>query len=107
MATLLFNNIEQDVKFLNALNIDLVFKNLVNENHDIFKQENYDYIEINDNYNYRPDRVAYDVYKVDLYYPIILASNNIGSIIEFTTDRLGHKIYYLKEEFLPKLKLNI
>jgi len=40
-------------------------------------------------YNFRPDRLAYEVYGEDFWYPAILVANNLGSILQFKASSLG------------------
>ena len=64
---------------------------------------NYKIFTIDESYNLRPDKVAYKVYGIDYYYPIILICNNIGSFLQFTIDKVGTNIYYLKPELIDKV----
>jgi len=48
-------------------------------------------IELDERYDYRPDRLAYDMYGHDFWYPAILAANNLGSMIQFKAENLNHK----------------
>jgi len=105
MGTILFNVTDNDSKFINKNTTNFVFDNLKNKNLDIFIDENINTIEIDDTYNYRPDKLAYELYGDDFYYPVLLVSNNIGSIIDFRIQKIGNKIQYLKPEKIPSLKL--
>jgi hypothetical protein len=46
-------------------------------------------VEIDSRYDYRPDRMAYEHYGQDFWYPAILIANNIGSILQFKAKELG------------------
>ena len=48
---------------------------------------------IDERYDYRPDRLAYEIYGEDFYYPAILVANNIGSILQFKADILDNKCW--------------
>ena len=74
MATILVGS-EQDSKFLNAWN-KIVPQNILNKNKTLFSIKNYDIFNIDESYNLRPDKIAYKVYGIDYYYPIILICNN-------------------------------
>ena len=50
-------------------------------------------IKIDSRYDYRPDKLAYEYYKEDFYYPAILVANNLGSILQFKADLLNYKCY--------------
>ncbi len=46
--------------------------------------------QLEDNYKFRPDRLAHDLWGQDLWYPAILVTNNIGSVLQFIPDIMGH-----------------
>jgi len=48
-------------------------------------------IDIDPRYDYRPDRLAYDIYGHDFWYPAILIVNNMGSMLQFKTELLNFK----------------
>ncbi len=52
-------------------------------------------------WNYNPMQFCVDFYERQYYYPVILVSNNIGSIYEFTQQNLNNKI------IAPKLSVII
>jgi len=47
--------------------------------------------EIDSRYDYRPDRLAYDLYGQDFWYPAILIANNMGSLLQFKAETLNFK----------------
>ena len=102
MARLLVG-VEQDSTFLNSFNC-IVPLNFYNKNKSLFITNNYLTFDIDESYNHRPDRVAYKVYGIDYYYPLILVCNNIGSILQFNISKVGHKIYYLNPIYLQNIQ---
>jgi hypothetical protein len=48
-------------------------------------------IEIDPRYDYRPDRLAYEIYGQDFWYPAILSVNNMGSMLQFKAETLNFK----------------
>jgi hypothetical protein len=48
-------------------------------------------IEIDSRYDFRPDRLAFEYYGQDFWFPAILLANNLGSILQFKADTLGFK----------------
>ena len=50
-----------------------------------------DTVEIDERYDYRPDRLAYEIYKQDFWFPAILIANNIGSILQFKAGSMNFK----------------
>jgi len=53
--------------------------------------ENSYIMEIDPRYDYRADRLAFDVYGQDFWYPAILAANNMGSLLQFKAETLNFK----------------
>lgn len=102
MAVILVHN-EQDSVFLDSFDT-IVPQNFYNKNKNLFRVENYLTFDIDESYDFRPDKIAFKVYNDDYYYPVILACNNIGSMIQFKTSIIGSKISYLKPELLEKIK---
>ena len=84
------NEFSEEKLFLNR------FMNLSTE----FIQANSAIITLNDSDNYRPDKIAYDFYGDDLYYPCILAANSIGSVFSFKPDRMNYECYVPNLEFV-------
>ena len=48
-------------------------------------------VDIDPRYNYRPDRIAYEYYEQDFWYPAILAVNNMGSMLQFKAETMNFK----------------
>jgi len=48
-------------------------------------------IDIDARYDFRPDRLAYEYYSQDFWFPAILAVNNMGSILQFKADAMNYK----------------
>jgi len=106
MAKILFNIPEHETTVINNIPIIKVFKSVLNENKALFTDENFEIFQIDDSYKFRPDKVAYEVYRNDYFYPLILYANNISSILQFTPDIIGTEIKYLKPEIVSKLHFN-
>jgi hypothetical protein len=100
MSKILFNIIEKDTSILNNIEPDYLWKALNVRFKDYFIKENLYIFKIDKSYNFRPDKVAFKVYGNDFYYPIILYSNQIGSILQFRIDIVGTEVKYLKPEIL-------
>jgi len=102
MSLVLYNlNFEKkDRSILNKLDTNYLWNQLNYKYRDLFIPENMDIFKINNTYNFRPDKIAYKVYGNDFYYPIILFSNQIGTILQFRIDIIGTEIKYLKPEYL-------
>jgi len=103
MSKILLNIIEKDTSILNNLDQTYIWNSINTKFKDLFIDENFDIYEINDSLNFRPDIVSYKVYDNDFYYPIILMSNNINSIMQFKTSLIGTNIKYLKIDKLQYL----
>jgi len=96
---------KKDRSILNNLDADYFWNQLNYKYRDLFIPENMDIFHIDNTYNFRPDKVAYKVYGNDFYYPIILFSNQIGTILQFRIDIIGTEIKYLKPEYLESIIL--
>jgi len=107
MSKILFNIIDKDTSILNRAYCDHLWNALNNKFKDLFVPENLLLFEIDQSYNFRPDKVSYKVYNDDFYYPIILFSNGISSILQFRTDLIGTKIKYLKPNYISYIQLNL
>ena len=60
-------------------------------------------IEIDARYDFRPDRLAYEYYNQDFWYPALLVANNIGSMLQFKAEFLNHKCRIPNIEVLRKI----
>jgi len=67
----------------------LFMNNLLKAKKDL--EKNATIIDIDSRYDYRPDRLAYEIYGQDFWYPAILIVNNLGSILQFKADVLNFK----------------
>jgi len=105
MSLVLYNlNFEKkDRSILNELDTNYLWNQINYKYRDLFISENMKIFKIDNTYNFRPDKVAYKVYGNDFYYPIILFSNQIGTILQFRIDIIGTEIKYLKPEFLESI----
>ncbi len=86
------NEFSEEKLFLNR------FMNLSTE----FIQANSKIVTLNDSDIYRPDKLAFDFYGDDLYYPCILAANSIGSVFSFKPNRLNYECYVPNLEFVKR-----
>lgn len=94
----------RDPFFLNYFANEHIFENkfleiTVNDliaNSDIFK--------LDDSYKYSPDKVAYQVYGDDLYYPWILQANSMGSIFNFIPSEMDYECFIPNKSFIDKFK---
>ena len=103
MSSLLFNIIEKDTQYLNTIP-EKIWYSLPKINSTIFIPDNYLIKKIDDTYNFKPDKLALEIYGNDFYYPLLFFPNNIGSILQFHTHLIGTKVKYLDPQYLPKLK---
>jgi len=80
----------KDTRAINSfIEPHLFMNNLLKAKKDL--ERNATIIDIDSRYNYRPDRLAYEVYGQDFWYPAILIVNNLGSILQFKADILNFK----------------
>jgi len=104
MASILVGDI--DTTMINGIPNELIFKNILNNNIQFFQENELkalDTFKIDESYKYRPDKVAFEYYGEDGYYPLVLYANNIGSILQFNPEIIGDEIKLLKPEYALKL----
>ena len=100
--TLIYNINEKDTSFLND-NDYLLFNKKINLNYPLFKESLIE-VNIDRTYDFRPDKIAYEFYGNDYYWPLVLKCCNIGSPMEFTTNNLGNTIKLLHQDLIEKFK---
>jgi hypothetical protein len=66
-------------------------------------EKNMTTIDIDSRYNYRPDRLAFELYGQDFWYPAILVVNNLGSILQFKADVLNFKCKVPSIDIIKKI----
>jgi len=104
MAKIIFNDLTNNFTgFINQFENSSLINNKLIRNKEYFNEKNFDTFAMSNQYNARPDIIAYKVYGDEFLYPVILFSNKIGSIVQFTYNRIGDTIFYLKPELLPKV----
>jgi len=84
-----------------------ILGNRIIDNYSIFtNKENLIEIPLSNIYKYRPERIAYEYYGDEGFFPIVLASNNLKSLLEFDPNRMNNKAYLLKSDLVKSI-LNI
>lgn len=96
---------EKDTTLINVFIEPKIFLNHLIQYKYILKQDT-TILDLDLKYKFRPDRLAYDLWGQDLWYPVLLATNNMGSILEFNPERMGYTCEIPSDESLSKL-LNI
>jgi len=86
------NPITKDTRAIDSFIDPHIFKNKLLQGKKILLQ-NATIFELDSRYDYRPDRLAYEFYHEDFYYPAILVANNLGSILQFKAELLNYKCY--------------
>ena len=99
-TTILYDYTEKDSSILDAIENVNSINNFYYNLQPLLIEENLDEIFFNEKFQYRPDIVAKQVYQNEFFYPIILLSNNIGSITFFDIPNIGNTIKYLKPELI-------
>ena len=81
-----------------------IIGNVINDNfHFLQRPENLIYVDVPDTFKYRPDLVALQFYGSEQFYPLILAANNIGSLLQFIPSEFNHNIKLIRPEVIQKL----
>ncbi len=81
-----------------------IIGNIINDKiHYIQNPENLVVINVPDTFKYRPERVARQYYGHESFYPIILAANNIGSLMQFDPSKFNNQIKMVKSDVIERL----
>ena len=104
MSSILVNDMvnEKSTALINLFTEPRVFLNILTQYKYILTQDAINY-PLNENYKFRPDRLAYELWGQDLWYPAILAVNNIGSIMQFNPDQMGQNCIIPTDENLVRV----
>jgi len=99
---MLFFNIHdhRDPIFLNSFKDYQIFNNFFIKLNTIEIIKNSDIVAIDDSYKYRPDRVAYENYADEFYYPWILQANSLGTIFQFIPENLNYECYVPRLDYI-------
>jgi len=82
------NKIYKDTKMVDTFIEPHIFMNrMIRRRSELIKSS--DSVKIDARYNFRPDRLAFEYYGQDFWYPAILVANNLGSILQFKANKLG------------------
>jgi len=104
MSTILYDTSDYTKTFIDQFTNPYIFQSLFIKNKNLFIRDNYDVFQNSTKYNFRPDLISYEVYGDEMYYPIILFCNQVGSIIQFRMDKVGNSVLYLKPELIQLIK---
>lgn len=106
MASILVNdNTQKNTDVINAFIEPKIFMNIVVRNIRELKRSASE-IDIDARYDFRPDRLAYDLYNEDFWYPAILAVNGMGSMLQFQAETLNYKVKVPSLEAVQKMTLD-
>lgn len=101
--SLAINPKEFNAWFVNEFTNPKIFENILLQNLRYFGKHNTELRKIDSSYNYRPDKLCYELYGQELWYPVILSLNNIGSVLQFKPDNFGNKIIVPSRQSLINL----
>lgn len=78
--------------------------NIINDNISVVQDiKNCIVVTVNDTYKYRPEKLAFEYYGHESFYPLILAANNIGSLFYFIPSKFNNEIKLLHPIVIKKL----
>jgi len=81
-----------------------IMGNLINDNINFLtRKENIIIVEVQDNYKYRPELIALQYYGSEQFYPLILAANGVGSLLQFIPSRFNYQIKLIKHDAVSKI----
>jgi len=84
------NKLTKDTKAIDLFIEPHIFMNVLLK-HKTTLDASSEIINIDPRHDYRPDRLAYEIYGQDFWYPAILIANNMGSMLQFKADVLNFK----------------
>jgi len=84
-------------------NEQIIGNKIIDNYHEFQDKKNLIRIPMTNKYKYRPDRVAYEYYGSDSFYPIVLACNNLRSLLDFIPGNLGNEIYLMNSDKLKQI----
>ena len=100
----LLYKLDTDTTILDGYIDPEIMGNVLNDRiHYIQRPENNIIINVNNTYKFRPERLAYEQYGNEQLYPIILAVNNIGSLLDFDPALFNNNIKLLKPEIIKNI----
>lgn len=94
-------DLNQDTTIFDLYNTPLVMGNPINDRM-LFIQYtgNLITVDVNDTYKYRPELLAKKYYGNESYFPIVLASNNIGTLFDFVPSKFNNTMKILDPKIL-------
>ncbi len=85
------NVIIKDTEVINSFIEPHIFLNkMIRGTHDLKK--NAIIVDMDARHDFRPDRLAYEYYGQDFWYPAILIANNLESMLQFNAETLNFKV---------------
>ena len=93
-------NDTRNYSFINEFTKEHIFENNLLQLPIDFIIRNSEKISIDDTYKYRPDKLAYEYYGDDMYYPWILQANSIGSILNFIPSQMDYEVFVPNRYFV-------
>ncbi len=101
---LLYNIFESNNAAINEYKDPAIVQNKIILNYDfILRKENLIPITVADSYKFRPERIAYEYYGADEFFPIVLASNKLKSLFEFKPSEMNNTVMLLKSDLVIKI----
>ena len=97
------NPLFKNTSLIDSFTEPLIFNNVLIKHREAVLLCECDDITIDERYNYRPDRLAYEIYGQDFWYPAILIANNIGSMLQFKAESLNFKCKVPRKTHVEKL----
>jgi hypothetical protein len=84
------NPLKKDTRAINTFIEPKIFMNkLIKKRQELITNSTIH--EIDSRYDYRPDKLAYEIYGQDFWYPVILIANDLGSILQFKSGNMNFK----------------
>ncbi|MFA7127699.1 MAG: hypothetical protein WC136_00855 [Sphaerochaeta sp.] len=95
-----------DPRILDNYNEPSLTGNLIIDNESYIRNpDNLITVFVEDNLKYRPDVISLKYYGNDSYFPLVLAANNIGTLMDFIPSNFNNQIKIIHPKLIDVLKM--
>jgi len=102
ISILVNDNAVQNVMLLDSLTEYHIFEQkMIKHNKELLTKVTE--IELDARYDFRPDKLSYESYGTNFWYPAILVANKLGSILQFKSAYLNKKCLLPNKDVIQKI----
>jgi hypothetical protein len=102
ISLLVNDNPKQNTLMLDSFTNPYIFEHPVFKNINQLKENSKEII-FDARYDLRPDLLSLDQYGTNFWYPVILAANDLGSILQFRANYLNNRCLIPSRDFISKI----